>query len=200
MKLPETIEIEQKKYSNLSNNLLIIYCVMLTFASLYILVFEKADNTPKTSVDIFAGSIGLVFFGIIPILLFWFKKDQKIQLTITNQGFMDHVSGQFIAWEEIKAIRLTSNILFSKYIAIDLNDPSKFLNSPTKLKRILEVLNYRLTGAQIFMSTINMNIKLEQLYAILQEKKTPNSNTLTLFPPQSAQESQQLELLNHLHF
>jgi hypothetical protein len=186
MKLPETIEIEQKKYSNLSNNLLIIYCVMLTFASLYILVFEKADNTPKTSVDIFAGSIGLVFFGIIPILLFWFKKDQKIQLTITNQGFMDHVSGQFIAWEEIKAIRLTSNILFSKYIAIDLNDPSKFLNSPTKLKRILEVLNYRLTGAQIFMSTINMNIKLEQLYAILQEKKTPNSNTLMLSPPRSA--------------
>jgi hypothetical protein len=171
MKLPETIEIEQKKYSNLSNNLLIIYCVILTFASLYILVFEKADNTPKTSVEIFAGSIGLVFFGIIPVLLFWFKKDQKIQLTITNSGLMDHISGQFIAWEEIKSIRLTSNILFSKYIAIDLNDPSKFLNSPNKLKRLLEVLNYRLTGAQIFISTINMNIKLEHLNAILQEKK-----------------------------
>ena len=186
MKLPETIEIEQKKYSNLSNNLVIIYCVILTFASLYILVSEKVDNTPKTSVDIFAGSIGLVFFGIIPILLFWFKKDQKIQLTITNQGFMDHISGQFIAWEEIKAIRLTSNILFSKYIAIDLNDPSKFLNSPNKLKRLLEVLNYRLTGAQIFISTINMNIKLEHLYAILQEKKTSNSNTSTLSLPRSA--------------
>ena len=171
MKLPETVEIEQKKYSNLSNNLLIIYCVILTFASLYILVSEKVDNTPKSSIDIIAGSIGLVFFGIIPVLLFWFKKDQKILLTITNQGFMDHISGQFIAWEEIKSIRLTSNILFSKYIAIDLNDPSKFLNSPTKLKRLLEILNYRLTGAQIFISTINMNIKLEHLYAILQEKK-----------------------------
>lgn len=171
MKLPETIEIEQKKYSNLSHHLLIIYCVILTFASLYILVSEKVDNTPKTSVDIFAGSVGLVFFGIIPVLLFWFKKDQKILLTITNQGFMDHISGQFIAWEEIKSIRLTSNILFSQYIAIDLNDPSKFLNSPTKLKRLLEILNYRLTGAQIFISTINMNIKLEHLYAILQEKK-----------------------------
>jgi hypothetical protein len=110
MKLPETIEIEQKKYSNLSHHLLIIYCVILTFASLYILVSEKVDNTPKTSVDIFAGSVGLVFFGIIPVLLFWFKKDQKILLTITNQGFMDHISGQFIAWEEIKSIRLTSNI------------------------------------------------------------------------------------------
>jgi hypothetical protein len=189
MKLPETIEIGQKKYSNLSNNLLIIYCVILTFASLYILVSEKVDNTPKTSVDIIAGSIGLVFFGILPILLFWFKKDQKIQLTITNSGFMDHISGQFIAWEDVKAIRLTRNILFSKYIAIDLNDPSKFLNSPNKLKRLLEVLNYRLTGAQIFISTINMNIKLEHLYAILQEKKTPNSNTSTLSPLQSALKS-----------
>jgi uncharacterized membrane protein YbhN (UPF0104 family) len=171
MKLPEIIEIEQKKFSNLSNILLLIYCVVLTFASLYILVFEKVDKTPKTSFDIIAGSIGLVMFGIIPIFLFWFKKDQKIQLTITNQGFRYNISGQFIYWGEIKEIRLTSNLLFSKYIAIDLNDPTKFMDSKNILKRSFERLGRRLTGAQIFISTINMAIKIENLYAILQEKK-----------------------------
>jgi hypothetical protein len=176
MKPREIIEIGPKKFPVWSNYLIILYSIAMSTASIYILFHKETVNNPKTVYDIVLGSLGLFLFGLIPNLILWFKKGTKALLTITNEGYHDHVSGEFITWGEIRTIQLKKNWLYSKYIAIQLHDSIKFMNSPRKLKRLIEQINYKMTGAQIFITSINMEIQLEHLFAILQEKKESFEN------------------------
>lgn len=116
--------------------------------SLFFVVY-KFENPVENFFGMVLGIIGLTFFGICTLSMLYTNIKYKIQgrdlVMITPKGLM--IRDRFVAWENIKRFSNHEN-----YIVVLTNNIEKRMNKDRGLKRILNKLNLRIDGSDIYIS------------------------------------------------
>lgn len=76
------------------------------FSILFYLVWLEFQFTEFNYTHLFLGIWGLFYFGLYPFLVIMYEK-KNIGLAITNEGYFDKTSGDFIDWCDVADIRIS---------------------------------------------------------------------------------------------
>ena len=160
----DIIEIKLSQFKNFTG---LLSCLLLTAASIFILIRADSIGSFNPTISRVIGWFGLVFFGLGGgFAIFKTSAKLKIGLTLNGNGILDNASGDFIQWTSIKRIRV-SNVMFVKFISIDLNDPKEFLDRQSPLRKLAGWLNLKMVGTPVNISNSILNIRFDDLFDLI---------------------------------
>jgi hypothetical protein len=163
----ETIEIKPSKLKNFTG---LLSCILLTAASIFILLKAEDIGSFSPTISKLIGWFGILFFGLGGgFAIFKTAAKSKIGLTLNSDGILDNASGDFIQWREIKSLGV-SNVMFVKFISVYLNHPKEFLDRQPALKKFAGWLNDKIVGTPVNISNSILNIGFEDLYDLITRK------------------------------
>jgi len=115
------------------------------------------------------GAVAFLFFG--GIFVFSVKKlfDKKPGLIISENGITDNTSGVsigLIEWENITGIR-SEQILSTRFLLIDTNDPEKFVARASGLKARIMRTNYNMYGTPLSIGSTTLKYDFDKLEALV---------------------------------
>jgi hypothetical protein len=118
------------------------------------------------------GIAAILFFCTTTI--YGIKKlfDTKIGLLIDNNGIIDNTNASsvgLIKWADITAIR-TEQVMSTKFLLIYSNDPNKFLESVTGIKRKLLKGNMEMYGTPLSITSTTLKYKYHDLERLLKDR------------------------------
>lgn len=116
------------------------------------------------------GISGAVLLGALGFLFIKQLLSKAPGLVLNAEGFIDNTSGAaagLVAWDDIAGLR-DINIGFSRFIAVLLRDPAKYIARPAKgaTRRLFE--NYlQRYGSPVLLSTTMLQCTPDELKALL---------------------------------
>jgi hypothetical protein len=129
----ERIEIKLSKTKGI---LTFLGSIAFVLVSLWLIsIADNQDRYTPTFVK-GAGYVGLIFFGLCGLYIFYKLFDTKPGLVIDDNGILDNssaASGHIIKWDRIVGLRI-GQVKSTKFILIDLVDPEQFLNEMNGIK------------------------------------------------------------------
>jgi hypothetical protein len=165
----ERIEI---KLSKTKGVLTFLGSVAFVLVSIWLISF--ADNQHRYSQTFVkgAGYVGLIFFGLCGLYIFYKLFDTKPGLVIDDKGILDNssaASGHIIKWDRIVGLRI-GQVKSTKFILIDIVDPEQFLNEVSGIKKTLMWGTYKMYGTPTSISSSTLNIDFDELYNMIDRR------------------------------
>jgi hypothetical protein len=165
----ERIEIKLSKGKGI---LTLLAALTFVFVSIWLINF--ADN--QTRYDPFfvtvTGYVGMIFFGLAGLYIFYKLFDSKPGLVIDKDGIYDNSSaaaGHFIEWGRITGLRV-EQVMSTKFILIDIEKPEQFIDGANGIKKKLMWSTYKVYGTPISISSSTLNCNFEELFQILNRR------------------------------
>lgn len=118
------------------------------------------------------GYVGLSFFGLAGLYILYKLFDKKPGLIIDKEGIYDNSSaaaGHLIKWERIKGLRI-EQIMSTKFILIDIENPEEFMNGVNGLKKKLMWSTYKMYGTPTSISSSTLSCDFDELFQIINER------------------------------
>ena len=146
-------------------------CLYIAYDAAHI-VLNGVYNPPLVRAIGIAGAVLLAMLG------FLFTKQllsKSPGLVLNAEGFIDNTSGAaagLVAWEDIVGLREVK-VGFSRFIAVMLRDPAKYIGRPTKgaTRHLFE--NYQKQyGSPVLLSTTMLECTPDELKAMLVARLT----------------------------
>ncbi|MFM7429801.1 MAG: STM3941 family protein [Flammeovirgaceae bacterium] len=171
----ERIEIKLSKTKGI---LTFLGSVAFVLVSLWLISFaDDQDRYTPTFVK-GAGYVGLIFFGLCGLYIFYKLFDTKPGLIIDNNGILDNssaASGHIIKWERIVGLRV-GQVKSTKFILIDLVDPEQFMNEMKGIKKTLMWGTYKMYGTLTSISSSTLNCDFDELYNLIDKRLQSKSS------------------------
>ncbi|MDN4013388.1 STM3941 family protein [Chryseobacterium gambrini] len=152
--------------------------LLLSASLIFILIgiFLAVDPNKFASVifknEIFIRIVGIltiIFFGFCSIILIKSSLVQKFNLIINEKGIIDnssYTSVGMIFWKDITSIK-SINIMSTKFLIINVKDPSKYLNSQRGTKKKLLERTCKIYGTPISISSNTLVYNFDELEKII---------------------------------
>jgi hypothetical protein len=143
--------------------------VALVLTSMLLINF--ADNQERYD-PIFvtvAGYVGLVFFGLAGLYIFYKLFDTKPGLVIDKDGIYDNSSaaaGHLIKWERITGLKV-EQVMSTKFILIDIDNPEQFMEGVNGIKKRLMWSTYKMYGTPTSISSSTLSCDFDELFQII---------------------------------
>ncbi|WP_020571669.1 STM3941 family protein [Neolewinella persica] len=140
----------------------------------YITGPERLQGLPvATWVVALVGWIGLIMTMTASFFIIRMVRKNKVAIRIDTSGVHDHSTGISIGridWEDILEFRSTS-VLGNHFILVDVNNPEEYISrgAGTLAQKSLNA-NFQRYGAPVTISTNNLQMKHEELLALLQNE------------------------------
>ena len=173
MKETDRIEIQLSK-SKLT--LLFLGSVMFVVLGIWYVI-----SPPKVNISIFAnptvvfvvGLSSILFFGLIGFFIFKKLFDNSPGLIISAEGVFDNsssISAGFIPWTDIVEIKETK-VFNQTFINLVVKNPQDYIDrQKSAFKRKSIQINYKSYGTVIGISANGLNIKFNELKALLDQR------------------------------
>ncbi|MBX9851706.1 MAG: hypothetical protein K2X86_08095 [Cytophagaceae bacterium] len=165
----ERIEI---KLSKTKGMLTFLGSVAFVLVSLWLISYaDDQDRYTPTFVK-GAGYVGLIFFGLCGLYIFYKLFDTKPGLIIDGNGILDNssaASGHIIKWDRIVGLRV-GQVKSTKFILIDLVDPEQFMNEVKGIKKTLMWGTYKMYGTPTSISSSTLNCDFDELYNLIDKR------------------------------
>lgn len=136
--------------------------------------FRSRRMAPETIV--FWGYVGIAFFGLSGLLIFFNMLTSKPALIINSEGIINnsHVGGGYsIRWKNIKSLKIIS-INKQRMIEIDLKDDEEIYNQVNFLARKWMKVNGRFMGTPTFIPAVMIKMNLDEVLNLIREQKKLN--------------------------
>src|ERR1043165_3423624 len=148
----ERIEIKLSKRKGI---LTFLGSVAFVLVSLWLISF--ADNQDRYTPTFVkgVGYVGVIFFGLCGLYIFYKLFDAKPGLVIDDNGILDNssaASGHIIKWDRIVGLRI-GQVKSTKIILIDLVDPDEFMNEIKGIKKTLMWGTYKMYGTPVSIAS-----------------------------------------------
>lgn len=119
-----------------------------------------------------AGISGILFFGATGI--YGIKKmfDNKVGLTIDDNGILDNTNASsigLIKWADITEIK-TEQVMSTKFLLIFTKDPNGILEKVRGMKRKLMVGNMKMYGTPLSITSTTLKYNFNDLEKLLKER------------------------------
>lgn len=137
---------------------------------------EFRSSRMSTEAVAFWGYIGIAFFGIGGLFIFFNLLTSKPALIINSKGIINnsHLGGGYlIRWQNIKSLRIIS-ISKQRMIEIDLKDDEEVFQQVNFLARKMMKVNGKFMGTPTFIPSVMIKMSLEDLLNIIREQKKLN--------------------------
>lgn len=116
--------------------------------------------------------VGLAFFGLVGLYIFYKLFDSKPGLIIDKDGIHDNSnasSAHLIKWEQIKGLKI-KKVMSTKFILIDIHTPEDFMQNFSGIKKKLMQGNYRMYGTPISIISNSLNCNTEYLFTTIKKR------------------------------
>ncbi len=160
------------KLSKTKGILTFLGSVAFVLVSIWLISF--ADNQHRYSQGFVkaAGYVGLIFFGLCGLYIFYKLFDTKPGLVIDDKGILDNssaASGHIIKWDRIVGLRV-GQVKSTKFILIDLVDPEQFMNEMKGIKKTLMWGTYKMYGTPTSILCSTLNCDFDKLYNLIDKR------------------------------
>jgi len=152
------------------NLLLASICNSILFFMALNLLFRELQNNEWNKKLLCIGLFGIFYFGVLPLFLIIYR-NKNTGLKITNEGYLDLTSGEFVHWRDVIHIRLSKNIFYRNYILIDLVPKGEKQTSLNRFFSMIHAINSKILKAPAFIYTGNLDMDKERLLELLLLKK-----------------------------
>lgn len=115
------------------------------------------------------GYVGLIFFGLAGLYIFYKLFDTRPGLIIDKTGIYDNSSaaaGHLIKWERITGLRVVQ-VMSTKFILIDIEDPEQFMDEVNGIKKKLMWSTYKMYGTPTSISSSTLSCDFDELFEII---------------------------------
>lgn len=137
---------------------------------------EFRSSRMSLEVTAFWGYLGIAFFGLGGLLIFFNMLTSKPALIINSEGIINnsHVGGGYlIRWKNIKSLKIIS-INKQRMIEIDLKDDEEIYNQVNFLARKWMKVNGRFMGTPTFIPAVMIKMNLDEVLNLIREQKKLN--------------------------
>jgi hypothetical protein len=162
----ERVEI---KLSKTKNVLTFLGSVAFVVSSVFLIIVADRQERFSPLLVQFVGVLGLAFFGLCGVYIFIKAFDRKPGLVVDGDGILDNSSaaaGQLIKWDKITGIR-KHQIMSTKFIPIDIENPEQFIDQATGLKKKLMWGNYKAIGTPTSISSTALTCNFDELFDLI---------------------------------
>lgn len=124
-----------------------------------------------------AGIASILFFGATGIYGIFKMFDNKVGLTIDENGITDNTNATsigLIKWSEITEIK-TQQVMSTKFLLIFVDDQTKILERASGMKRKLMEANAKMYGTPISITANTLNFDFDQLESLINKGVIKNS-------------------------
>jgi hypothetical protein len=171
----ERIEIKLSKGKGI---LTFLGAVAFVCISIWLLnIAENQDLFNPILVSV-VGYVGLVFFGLCGLYIFYKLFDSKPGLIIDKEGIYDNSSaaaGHLIKWERITGLRV-EQIMSTKFILIDIENPEQFMDEINGMKKKMMWSTYKMYGTPTSISSSTLSCNFDELFQIINGRLNSTSN------------------------
>ncbi|MBU2062252.1 MAG: hypothetical protein KKH44_10450 [Bacteroidetes bacterium] len=139
--------------------------------------FRSSRMSPE-SVN-FWGYIGIAFFGLAGLLIFFDMLKSKPALILKTEGIINNShfgGGYLIRWGNIKSLRIIS-INKQRMIEVDLKDDDEIFRQVNFIARQWMKVNERFMGTPTFIPAVMIKMNLDEVLSLIREQKKLNKNT-----------------------
>jgi hypothetical protein len=162
----ERIEIKLSK-----GKAILTFLGAVVFVWVSIWLISTADNQELFNATIvtLTGYVGLIFFGPVGLYILYKLFDKNPGLVIDNDGIYDNSSaaaGHLIRWEIIKGLRV-KQVMSTKFILIDIENPEEFLDEVNGIKKKLIWSTYKMYGTPTSISSSTLSCDFDELFQII---------------------------------
>ena len=166
---PDRVEIPLSKVK-----IAVIMCGAILFVALGTWIFWMAERQQEFSpVQMkVVGASTIVFFGVCVLYMIAKIYDGKPGLIVDATGITDNSSGVsagLVPWDSIRQIE-EKQIKGQRFIAIKVDNPNRYIEKQSGLKRILMDMNYKMYETPIYISPNSLRIEYDELWSLLKEK------------------------------
>jgi hypothetical protein len=171
----ERIEIKLSKGKGI---LTFLGAVAFVLTSIWLIKF--ADNQERYD-PIFVtvtGYVGLIFFGLSGLYIFYKLFDSKPGLVIDKDGIYDNSSaaaGHLIKWERITGLRV-EQVMSTKFILIDIENPEEFMDGVNGIKKKLMWSTFKMYGTPTSISSSTLSCDFDELFQIINGRLTTRTS------------------------
>jgi hypothetical protein len=150
-------------------------------ASFWLISYADIQERFNPMLVTIIGYLGMIFFGIAGLYIFYKLFDTKPGLIIDNDGIYDNSSaaaGHLIRWERITGLRV-EQVMSTKFILIDIRDPEQFIDGANGIKKKLMWSSYKTYGTPTSISSTALSCNFDELLKIITtrlNKSTQNHN------------------------
>lgn len=119
-----------------------------------------------------------MLFGVVVgyllarIILIYSSGKKNVGLKITDKGFLDLSTGDFLPWAGIQNIRFLKNFKYRNFILIDLVPNYQNQTFSKRVFRLIRAFNYMLFTSSVFIYTRDLDISKDELLELLLLKKS----------------------------
>ena len=127
-----------------------------------------------------AGIASVLFFGSTGIYGIFKMFDNKIGLTIDENGIIDNTNATsigLIKWSEITEIK-TEQVMSTKFLLIFVNDQRKILEKASGIKRKLMEANAKMYGTPISITANTLKFDFDKLESLINKGLMENSGKM----------------------
>ncbi len=150
----------------------------LCFVILGYIMITKDVSSSRYTVESaqFYGTIGILFFGLVGLLIMYQLINSKPALKLDKNGITNYShfgSGYLARWSNIKEVKIIT-LQKQKMIAIYLKDETEIFDQVNRISRFLMKLNSKFTGTPALIPSSTFTVKLEEVLQIIKEQKKIN--------------------------
>ncbi len=116
--------------------------------------------------------VAVPFCGVVAVIALRQMFDASPGLVVDAEGIIDDSSGVpagRVFWSEMTGLRVV-RIRRTRLLAIDVIDPQRFIAGASGMRRWAMAANARLYGTPVFISTVALRIRFDELVAILEAR------------------------------
>ena len=155
--------------------------------------FRSSRMSPGTA-TVF-GYLGIAFFGLIGLLVFFNMLTLKPALILNKNGIINnsHLGGGYlIRWGNIKTVKIIS-IDKQRMIKITLRNDEEIYQQVNFLARKMMKVNGRFMGTPTFIPSVMIKMNLDDVLLIIKEHKKNNSKRRTFYKRAKAPSENEFE-------
>jgi hypothetical protein len=166
------IEIKRSKKKSI---LIFLGAVAFVIGSFFMITTaESHDRYDPVFIKV-VGVIGIVFFGLGALYIFYKLFDTKPALIIDNDGIFNNTSatsdGHMIPWREIKGIRIVK-VRSTKFILVDIEKPEVFIKNFGGITNKLMSANNRMYGTPVSIACSFLERNTNDVFKIIADRLT----------------------------
>ena len=150
----------------------LVFLGSIVFVAIGVVLWPAVDLIPHDTPVYWEMATALVvavaFFGSCGLYALWKFFDAAPGLVIDEQGIIDNSSGMSagrIPWSEIKGFHVTT-VQRQRFLTIEVQDPAKYVQRASFLKRQLVSINAKYFGGPIQISAGTLKIGFDELLKV----------------------------------
>jgi hypothetical protein len=166
---PERVEIPLSKVKIV---VIMLGGVLFVVVGLWLILIADGQQEFLPTHMKMAGAFTAMFFGACVLYLVVKLFDDKPGLIVDSSGITDNSSGVaagLITWQSIKKIE-ERTIRGHRYVAIQVDNPHRYIEKQSGLKRLLMSANYRYFETPIYISANSLKMDYGELSSLLNER------------------------------